>query len=513
MMAVRRLRDLSIPTKLTWMNLLASGVALLLASVALMVFDTISFRRTLVRSLSTQAQIVGSNSASALLFNDPASAQSTLAALKAAPSIVSAVIYKPDGKPFAAFQRDRGSELASTLPALTALSETHEFGGNRLRLVHPIVFQGKLIGAVALQSDLREISDRKRLYGMTVVLVVAPSMIAALLVSSISRRSIAQPIERLAETARIVTNEKRYSVRAKPIASHDEVASLIGCFNEMLQEIERRDEELQKGRDELEQRVQQRTAELEATNKELEAFTYSVSHDLRAPLRHIDGFSKLLAESSDAQLTEEAREYIDLIRDSTHTMGQLVDDLLNLARIGRKELSLQATGLDSLVQEVVEEQKREIPQRTIEWKVARLPFVECDPGLMRQVFQNLISNAVKYTRPREHAIIEVGVKDDNGHPAIFIRDNGVGFSMKHADKLFRVFQRLHRQEDFEGTGVGLATVSRIIQKHGGEVWAEAELDRGATFYFTLRPLNERELGRRASKEASNESESTCNSAG
>jgi light-regulated signal transduction histidine kinase (bacteriophytochrome) len=224
---------------------------------------------------------------------------------------------------------------------------------------------------------------------------------------------------------------------------------------------------------------------LQATNKELEAFTYSVSHDLRAPLRHIDGFSKLLAETCSEQLTEDAREYINLIRDSTREMGQLVDDLLNLARVGRRELSLQATGLDSLVREVIDEQKRGTDRRSIEWRVARLPFVECDPGLMRQVFANLLSNAVKYTRTRDQAVIEVGVKCDNGHSAVYVRDNGVGFSMKHADKLFRVFQRLHRQEDFEGTGVGLATVHRIIQKHGGRVWAEAELDRGATFYFTL----------------------------
>jgi light-regulated signal transduction histidine kinase (bacteriophytochrome) len=241
---------------------------------------------------------------------------------------------------------------------------------------------------------------------------------------------------------------------------------------------------------ELDERVRRRTVDLEASNKELEAFTYSVSHDLRAPLRHIDGFSKLLEGEHSAELTEEAREYITLIRESTKEMGQLVDDLLNLARVGRKELTLQVTGLRSLVDEVVADLQKANPQRTIDWKLDTLPFVECDPGLLKQVFVNLISNAVKFTRPRERADIVVGTMERDGEPVVFVRDNGVGFSMKSASKLFGVFQRLHRQEDFEGTGVGLATVQRIIHKHGGRLWAEAELNHGATFFFTLAPSNQ-----------------------
>jgi light-regulated signal transduction histidine kinase (bacteriophytochrome) len=243
--------------------------------------------------------------------------------------------------------------------------------------------------------------------------------------------------------------------------------------------------EIKKLNNELEHRVLQRTAELEAANQELEAFTYSVSHDLRAPLRHIGGFSKLLMEEHGPKLDSEAQHYLQRIEEGTHRMGQLVDELLNLARVGRHAISLQVTGLDSILQEVVTILKSEYEGREVKWQIGTLPFVECDPTLLKQVFQNLLSNALKFTRPRSQAVIEVGYSEHNGVPTIMVRDNGVGFSMKYADKLFGVFQRLHRAEDFEGTGVGLATVQRIVQKHGGCIWAEAELEKGAAFYFTL----------------------------
>jgi signal transduction histidine kinase len=237
--------------------------------------------------------------------------------------------------------------------------------------------------------------------------------------------------------------------------------------------------------EELERRVMERTAQLESANKELEAFTYSVSHDLRAPLRHVSGFSKILSEEFSESLPPEAQRHVQRIQEGTRRMGQLIDDLLNLARVGRKELSLQVGGLRSIVAEVIEGLSPDVGARQVEWKIGDLPYVECDTALMHQVFQNLLSNAVKFTRPRSHAVIEVGQEQRDGQPMVYVRDNGVGFSMKYADKLFGVFQRLHRAEDFEGTGVGLATVQRIVQKHGGRIWAEAELDKGASFYFTL----------------------------
>jgi PAS domain S-box-containing protein len=224
---------------------------------------------------------------------------------------------------------------------------------------------------------------------------------------------------------------------------------------------------------------------LKAANSELEAFTYSVSHDLRAPIRQIEGFSKILAEHLGEEVDDKAAQYLRRIQEGSQQMGRLVDDLLHLAQLGRQDTKPRSVSLNHLISEVLTDLRGEITERGIECRVEPLPTAVCDAGLIRVVFTNLLSNAVKYTRPRERALIEVGQTVRAGKPVIYVRDNGVGFDMKYSDKLFGVFQRLHRAEEFEGTGVGLATVRRIIHKHNGMIWAEAALNEGATFFFTL----------------------------
>ncbi len=230
----------------------------------------------------------------------------------------------------------------------------------------------------------------------------------------------------------------------------------------------------------------ERAAQLEAANKELEAFSYSVSHDLRAPLRHVHGYVALLKKALGDSLPEKAARHLEVIISASTQMGQLIDDLLAFSRIGRTEMHRGTVNLDELVQGCVASLAAETGGRNITWHIAALPAVAGDPAMLRKVFANLLDNAVKYTGPRNPAEIEIGTRgNEDGRTVFFVRDNGVGFDMQFADKLFGVFQRLHTSEEFEGTGIGLANVRRIITRHGGRVWPEAVLDRGATFFFTL----------------------------
>lgn len=238
-------------------------------------------------------------------------------------------------------------------------------------------------------------------------------------------------------------------------------------------------------RKKYEKTLTQKTLELEYSNKELEAFSYSVSHDLRAPLRHIDGFVDLLKKRAGDSLEEKSKGYLKTISDSAKQMGCLIDDLLVFSKMGRAEVKCGKVSFDALVQEVLNEMKSDLNGRAIDWKIAKLPEGTGDYSMLRQVFVNLISNAVKYTGTRERAVIEIGFTDGAEETVFFVKDNGVGFDMQYVNKLFGVFQRLHRAEDFEGTGIGLANVRRIVSRHGGKTWAESFNGAGAAFYFSL----------------------------
>jgi signal transduction histidine kinase len=238
---------------------------------------------------------------------------------------------------------------------------------------------------------------------------------------------------------------------------------------------------------ELEHRVRERTAQLQEANHELESFSYSVSHDLRAPLRHITGFAQLLARKVGPTLDEASRGFLETILSAAQQGGTLIDDLLSFSRMSRAELHKRTVDLRTLVEEVCRELEADASGRDVEWRIGQMPQVEADPALLRQVVRNLLGNALKYTRPKPHAVIEVGAHTVEDAVEVWVRDNGVGFEMQYVDKLFGVFQRLHTHEEFEGTGIGLANVRRIISRHGGRTWAEGALGQGATFHFSLPP--------------------------
>ena len=278
--------------------------------------------------------------------------------------------------------------------------------------------------------------------------------------------------------------ERSYHTYDYPFADSDG-SPLILELGIDITDRKKAEEEVLQLNEELEQRVEKRTAQLEAANQELEGFSYSVSHDLRAPLRAIDGFSRILLKDYADRLDAEGQRLLDIIRANTQQMGQLIDDLLAFSRLGRREVKAADLDMGTLVRNVVGELQNTLGDRTVEWDLKPLPATRADRALMHQVWVNLLGNALKFTRRKEPAIIEVGCRPAGDEDIYYVKDNGVGFDMQFAHKLFGVFQRLHRYEEFEGTGVGLALVQRIVQRHGGRVWAEGQVNGGACFYFSL----------------------------
>jgi signal transduction histidine kinase len=317
--------------------------------------------------------------------------------------------------------------------------------------------------------------------GFVVLSALGIRMIAARITTPLQELTLASEAVASGDYARRVEIRRR-----------DELGRLSVAFNAMTQEVEGAHRD-------LEERVRQRTAtleearvllerhieELDAVNRELESFSYSVSHDLRAPLRHITGFAMMLRESAASTLDGEGQRFLQTIVDAATRMGRLIDDLLAFSRVGRTQLARSPVDLNRLIQEAKQEVCADTNGRAVNWQVQDLPTVKADPALLRLVFVNLLSNALKYSAKRPQTEIEVGVMPERDDTVVYVRDNGVGFDMQYAHKLFGVFQRLHSNDEFEGTGIGLANVRRIVQRHGGRTWAEGAINRGATFYVSL----------------------------
>ena len=470
-------RDTPIRRKLMTMVLVTSGVVLLLTCATFVGYELLTYRRTAVRQLATLGEIIAAESTGAVAFDNQSDATEILAALKAERHIVAACLYDKRGRVFSRYPADAPDGAFPPAP----LADGHRFVAGHLVGFTPLVqVKGsERFGTLYLSSDMAEMYERLRLYGGIALLVVVILSLVAYALSRIFQGQISHPILALAETAKAVSDRHDYSVRARK-HGQDELGALTDAFNHMLAQIQEQNEVLEK-------RVRERTAELKSANDELEAFCSSAAHDLRTPLRAITGFADVLLDPRTNIRSEEAQRQIRMIRDGSGQMSELINDLLAFSRLGRQSLSRRTVELDQLCRDVYRNLESERGGRRVDLRLHSLPAANGDPALLRVVFSNLLSNALKYTRPRDVAVIEIGATEDKDEkfPVYFVRDNGVGFDLRDADKLFGVFQRLHHAHEFEGTGVGLATVRRIIDRHGGRIWAEAAPDAGATFFFTL----------------------------
>jgi len=476
----------SLRRKFIVLVLLTTLVALLVALGAMAGYDLRAYHRGLIDDLNTQAALLGRNTAAALTFDDPRVAQENLGLLRIRPQVAAAAIYTARGALFASYQRAGGGAIPARPEA-----EGERVEGRELLVFKRIADGGEMLGTVFLRADYGLV-ERVLDYAGIGAAVLAFSLLVAFLMASRMQRIVIHPILDIARIAREVVERSDYSRRAQK-QSDDEVGTLVDSFNGMLAEIERRtgaleaaNREVLRLNEELEGRVRERTAQLESANRELEAFCYSVSHDLRAPLRAIDGFSQALVEDHGASVPEGGRRYLARIQSSAKRMGQLIEDLLNLSRVSRGGLERGAVDLSAMAREVVAELQQREPQRAPEVAIQDGMQAMADARLVRAALENLLANAWKFTSKAEHPRIEVGIlREDPGAATYFVRDNGAGFDMAYADKLFGAFQRLHAVNDFPGTGIGLATVQRIVNRHGGRIWADGQVGRGAAFFFTL----------------------------
>jgi signal transduction histidine kinase len=463
--------------------MLICGIVVLITCAVFFLYDFYSFRESTLQNISTSGQIIANNSTAAIAFQSKDDAKEILSALKAEPHIIAASIYDSNGQLFCAYPSDYNLNELPTKPGNVG----YHFTNTSLEGFQPIAQGTKQLGTLYLKSDLNAMYSRFNLYAVIVCLILCLSFLITFFLSKVLQKSISTPILALAETAKVISEQKDYSVRAIKL-SDDEVGSLTDAFNQMLTQIHEQTEVLNEFNQTLEQRVKNRTTELEIANKELESFSYSVSHDLRAPARAIHSYANVFLEDYGDKIDEEGKRLINIVLKNGQKMGLLIDDLLSFSQLGRKELIKTKLSMHDVVSSIWNELYKTEEDRNITLVLKELPDVYAEKTTMQQVWVNLISNALKYTKNKHETRIEICAEEKNAEIIYCIKDNGSGFDMKYYNKLFGVFQRLHSQEEFEGTGVGLAIVQRVLEKHGGKIWADSKVNEGATFYFSL-PIN------------------------
>jgi len=489
--------SLSVKLKLLLAVMVASLVGLLLSLGALYIYDRHKILENLVNQTTILGRVIADRSTAALSFNDSRLAAENLAALSVQPTVVLACIYDEKNTVFSSFLSASGPDLKCPQPLKIS---GKLFIGDNLYLTVPVLLNQKQVGSVYIVMSLYEVQSRLRQYVTVAVLIMFVVSLVVYLLSTMLQRPLLVPLLQLTDAAKNIAKNKDYSIRVARQNS-DEIGVLVEAFNDMLKEIALREKErdmaeqqLQRHRDHLEELVAERTSELQTSNDELESFCYSVSHDLRAPLRSINGFSQAILEDYEGKLDPVGLDYLQRIRAASVRMGQLIDDLLNLSRTTRRELKVEAIDLSVLGNEVINQFANDDNNyRKVDLHIEKHLMTRADPHLLRILLENLLGNAWKYTGKIERPVIKFGKQLKQDHNVYFVNDNGAGFDMKYVHKLFRPFQRLHQNDEFEGTGIGLAIVERIIQRHAGSIWVESEVNKGTTFYFTLGTETEKRM--------------------
>lgn len=462
---------------LTVMTLLISGL--------FMGFALERHRQLTLHTWKTRSEVLAGAMQRLILWDDRVAVKAHLDSEFKMNTVLHYAFIAQNRQPYVStFRKGVPVALLERVPA-TDLPSVWEFQTNEGEVVYDIAKNLDESGTVLHIGLKRRAVDAKiTSLLITIGIVGGVTIVAGLGLAHVLARRTTREVDCLVNALSSYGELSDVSERAiNPESS--EVAELIGTFKVLSAERRKATLDLQQLNAQLEQRVEERTEQLAMANKELDAFAYSVSHDLRAPLRGIDGFSLALMEEYGDKLNDQAQDYLNRIRRGCLRMGKLIDEILHLSRITRCEICLKPVNLSEMVRQIAEEYKQIEPQRTVEFTVEDVPPVLADPTLMRSVMENLIGNAWKYSRNNSAARIEFGQMTTGQGPVFFVKDNGAGFNMDYADKLFIPFQRLHRADEFEGTGIGLASVQRIVLRHGGRIWAEGEEGKGAAFYFTL----------------------------
>lgn len=471
------LRGMSIKQKLTMVMLLTIFAGVILIGVFFMGYERVQTREQLVHEIAVITKVAYSQVTAALEFDDLNTLQESANSLDFDYTVDVVCIY--DGELNLKARSFPGSARATPCPD-NPHADTTGFVETKYQHIEDVFSESVRVGTIFISANMDYVNSQIQRYFYMMLTALGIISVVSLLVAMVLQKAVTDPISELAETATSIANERDFSLRANK-NSDDEIGQMVDAFNAMLAAIEQRDQELRAHKSELESKVEERTAELKAANQELEAFSYSVSHDLRSPLRAIDGFSQALMEDYASTLDSTAHSYLERVRMASQRMGVLIDSMLWLSRVTRQEIVTRTVDFSLMCEEVVQDVRDRDPSRKVKVSVQPDMSMRCDSRLMRIVVTNLVDNAFKYTQKKADPEMMIGFKDG----VYFIRDNGAGFDMRYVDKLFGAFQRLHTRDEFEGTGVGLATVARVIHRHGGDIWAESGIDQGTTFYFTV----------------------------